>query len=299
MPRIKLLDDAALPPETLAQVKALEAAGRDTALTRGLANAPTFFKNYFSFYLPARQGHSLDEALIELVRLKVARLNDCFTWLNARLLQVAEGETPKLTEAKISELDASSNSFTHEERLALEYAERLANDHHSMDDAFFDRMRTGFTDEQILELGMMIGQFIGFGRLLAALDLEPKVCDVPWRLFETLKIDSATEPTPMIFQLRQYDIHPGEMAAWVEVFETHIRPLHERLGMTIHGAWQALDTNTFIWLRSFETETAIAILEAAYFNSPERKALGDLPQQLIEKMTITRLTDYEPPSIAS
>ena len=43
MPRIKLLEDAALPPETLAQVKALEAAGRDTALTRGLANAPTFF----------------------------------------------------------------------------------------------------------------------------------------------------------------------------------------------------------------------------------------------------------------
>jgi|TARA_B100000497_G_C7306886_1_gene207277 alkylhydroperoxidase family enzyme len=92
---------------------------------------------------------------------------------------VAEGETPKLSEAKISELDANHNSFTHDERLALEYAERLANDHHSMDDAFFDRLRTGFTDEQILELGMMIGQFIGFGRLLAALDLEPKVCDLP------------------------------------------------------------------------------------------------------------------------
>ena len=74
----------------------------------------------------------------------------------------------------------TSNSFQpHAERLALEYAERLANDHHSMDDAFFDRLRTGFTDEQILELGMMIGQFIGFGRLLAALDLEPRVCDVP------------------------------------------------------------------------------------------------------------------------
>ncbi|MFB0905645.1 MAG: hypothetical protein QMA98_01605 [Pseudomonadales bacterium] len=40
-----------------------------------------------------------------------------------------------------------------------------------MDDAFFDRMRTEFTDEQILELGMMIGQFIGFGRRLAALYL--------------------------------------------------------------------------------------------------------------------------------
>lgn len=99
----------------------------------------------------------------------------------------------------------------------------------------------------------------------------------------------------MIFQLRQYDIHPGKMLAWIEVFETHIRPLHQRLGMVIHGTWQALDTNTFIWIRGFETEAAIDVLEAAYFDSPERKALGDLPQQLIEKMTITRLTDYAPP----
>jgi hypothetical protein len=30
----------------------------------------------------------------------------------------------------------------------------------------------------VLELGMMIGQFIGFGRLLAVLDLESKFCPV-------------------------------------------------------------------------------------------------------------------------
>ncbi len=60
--------------------------------------------------------------------------------------------------------------------MALEYADRMALDHHSMDDAFFDRLREHFDDPQIVELGMMIGQFIGFGRLLAALDLEPKFC---------------------------------------------------------------------------------------------------------------------------
>jgi alkylhydroperoxidase family enzyme len=62
--------------------------------------------------------------------------------------------------------------------LALEYADRMALDHHNMDDGFFDRMRDHFTDEQILELGMMIGQFIGFGRLLMVLDLESKFCAV-------------------------------------------------------------------------------------------------------------------------
>ncbi|NKB99614.1 MAG: hypothetical protein GKR90_14110 [Pseudomonadales bacterium] len=66
--------------------------------------------------------------------------------------------------------------FSDSERLALEYADRLAVDHHNMDDGFFDRLKEHYSDEQILELGMMIGQFIGFGRLLMVLDLESKFC---------------------------------------------------------------------------------------------------------------------------
>jgi hypothetical protein len=33
---------------------------------------------------------------------------------------------------------------------------------------------------------MMIGQFIGFGRLLAVLDLEPKFCSVDGEAIESL-----------------------------------------------------------------------------------------------------------------
>jgi len=70
------------------------------------------------------------------------------------------------------------NNFSDAERIALEYADRLALDHHNMDDAFFDRLKQHFNDAQILELGMMIGQFIGFGRLLMVLDLESKFCAI-------------------------------------------------------------------------------------------------------------------------
>ena len=52
----------------------------------------------------------------------------------------------------------------------------MATDHHNMDDDFFDRLKQHYSDEQILELGMMIGQFIGFGSLLMVLDLESKFC---------------------------------------------------------------------------------------------------------------------------
>lgn len=52
----------------------------------------------------------------------------------------------------------------------------MALDHHGIDDDFFSRLHEHFSDEQVVELGMMIGQFIGFGRLLMVLDLEPKFC---------------------------------------------------------------------------------------------------------------------------
>jgi alkylhydroperoxidase family enzyme len=81
-----------------------------------------------------------------------------------------------LTEDKINQLDTPENDFSARERLALEYAEKLAVDHHNIDDGFFERLRTSFDDAEILELGMMIGQYIGFGRLLKVLDLEPKFC---------------------------------------------------------------------------------------------------------------------------
>ena len=81
-----------------------------------------------------------------------------------------------LTESKISQLDESVGEFSPRETLALAYAEKLAIDHHNVDDGFFDELRTQFDDAEILELGMMIGQYIGFGRLLKVLDLEPKFC---------------------------------------------------------------------------------------------------------------------------
>lgn len=81
-----------------------------------------------------------------------------------------------LTEEKVSELDAETNSFSRREALAVEYAERMAVSHHDIDDDFFAELKSEFSDAEVLELGMMIGQYIGFGRLLKVLDLEPKYC---------------------------------------------------------------------------------------------------------------------------
>jgi alkylhydroperoxidase family enzyme len=62
--------------------------------------------------------------------------------------------------------------FSSREKLALHFAERMALNHHAIDDSFFHDLRQEFTSAEIIELGMMTGLFIGYGRLLAVLDLE-------------------------------------------------------------------------------------------------------------------------------
>ena len=69
-------------------------------------------------------------------------------------------------------VDFESADITDREKLALRFAQRMATDHRSMDDGFFVQLRREFTDPEIFELGMITGQFIGYGRLISILDLE-------------------------------------------------------------------------------------------------------------------------------
>ena len=68
--------------------------------------------------------------------------------------------------------DIGSANITDRERLGVGFAELMAIDHNSIGDRFFEELRSEFTDPEIFELGMITGQFIGYGRLLSILDLE-------------------------------------------------------------------------------------------------------------------------------
>ena len=78
-----------------------------------------------------------------------------------------------MTEEIINSLaDDERANVTERERLAVRFAELMAIDHNSIGDRFFEELRSEFTDPEIFELGMITGQFIGYGRLLSILDLE-------------------------------------------------------------------------------------------------------------------------------
>jgi len=79
MSRIRLLEDDELTSEARKRVQAVEASGADASVLRAVGHRQDMFDQYFRFYNPSHQGGLVEADLKELVRLKIARLNDCFT----------------------------------------------------------------------------------------------------------------------------------------------------------------------------------------------------------------------------
>jgi AhpD family alkylhydroperoxidase len=105
----------------------------------------------------------------EVARMRIAQINGCNVCLAWRFPEMADrGVTEELYEHVD---DPEAGDYSAQERLAIEYAEKFALDHRSLDDAFFARMKAEFTDVEILELTAMIGEWMAFGRLNAVLDI--------------------------------------------------------------------------------------------------------------------------------
>ena len=90
----------------------------------------------------------------------------------------------------------------------------------------------------------------------------------------------------MVAQMRTYTINKGMMDSWLKLFDKKIRPIHESLGIPIVATWVNADRTDFIWVRSFNNAEEIPEKEAAYFASPGRQALGDIPTSHIAKMDV-------------
>ena len=67
--------------------------------------------------------------------------------------------------------DIKKRTWTEAEKSAINYADLSANDHFSINDATFSGLRRYYSEAEIVELGMFIAFFIGFGRLGATWDM--------------------------------------------------------------------------------------------------------------------------------
>jgi AhpD family alkylhydroperoxidase len=171
MSRLPLVPDDELDEFFRERVERDKTEGRDPALNAAMAHNSKLFERYFSFFYPAHEQGLLETRIKEIARLEIARLNNCQACLNARYASARE---QGLDEARIAQLDLpeEERQLDERERLAVEFADRLAYDHQRIDQVFVDRLLAVFSPAEVLELGMMIGQYIGFGRLLVAMGIS-------------------------------------------------------------------------------------------------------------------------------
>lgn len=107
----------------------------------------------------------------ELARMRIAQINDCVACSDFRAPSVRDaGIAPKLYENVAAY--STYPGYTERQRLAIEFAERFANDHASIDDTFFERLRGPFSDEEILDLTLCVAVFLGLGRSLTVLGVD-------------------------------------------------------------------------------------------------------------------------------
>lgn len=106
----------------------------------------------------------------EAARMKIAHINGCNVCMAWRIPALAKAGVDEDLYAHVD--DPSNPVYSEAEGLAIEYADRYANDHRSIDDEFFARMHAQWSDAEIFELTILIANWLAFGRLTAVLDLD-------------------------------------------------------------------------------------------------------------------------------
>ncbi|WP_046259493.1 carboxymuconolactone decarboxylase family protein [Streptomyces sp. WM6386] len=145
----------------IGKARASRALSSDLAV-RIWAHRPELAKAQLQLQREVHEGRLLDGRLMELVRLRIAALNDC------RACQVAR-KSDDVSEEEVACLSADDPRFTAREAAALRFAELFAIDHLAVDDVVLGELNRHFTAAEIVELGMFAALMLGSGRLVRVL----------------------------------------------------------------------------------------------------------------------------------
>ena len=113
-----------------------------------------------------RETGALPPRLMELVRLRIAFHNQCRSCMSIRYQSAIDDG---LTEDAVCSLErpAEAADLSGAERAALGFADLFATNHLAIDDAVYGDLRTHFSEDQLVALGLHCALCVGLGRLAA------------------------------------------------------------------------------------------------------------------------------------
>ncbi|SRR5271166_3086073 len=132
---------------------------------------PAMAKGMGTFSQAVYENSQLSVREREAARWTIALINDCAVCRDTR---ARDGVTAGADESFYGEVAdwRSSNRLSIREQLAAEFAERFALDHQSMDDDLWTRLHTEFADDELADLTICSGMFLGLGRTLAVIGVR-------------------------------------------------------------------------------------------------------------------------------
>ncbi len=122
---------------------------------------------------------------LEAARITVARINDCalcLSWRSARDVPSRADDAGTIDERFYGlVLDhPDSDELSERERLAAEFARRYCTEHRAMNDELWTRLRSAYTDDELVDLGLCVASWLGLGRFNQVFGLDGG-CTIPGR----------------------------------------------------------------------------------------------------------------------
>jgi len=90
-----------------------------------------------------------------------------------------------------------------------------------------------------------------------------------------------------LYEIRQYEVRPGKMQSWIQMFHAEILPFQVSKGMVIAGIFQGeTDDSVFFWIRRFDSEEHREKLYKAVYEDDYWKTLAGRIAEHINRETI-------------
>jgi len=175
MPHIEPLAPAQITdPELIELIAQCERLGVPDALfPRILARVPSYAKAMLRALLMSHAEGNVDHRLKEVIRVQLARFagDPYFGRLRSRKAREA-GLDEATIDAGCADYDDDPR-FTEAEKCALRYADQMYLDATKIDKAFYDELKTHYSEAQIMELGAFIAFHYGMQCFMRTLGAQP------------------------------------------------------------------------------------------------------------------------------
>ncbi len=171
MPRLRYIEDSEKTPQTAAMVESAKRTGAPDPRVVSIMTRSKVGAAWVECWNKVLYDGVLPHKLKEMCRIKISVAHQCGYCSTVRS-NVAKDEG--LSEEMINDLFDYRNSkyFTAREKAALHYADLFKQGEHAIDkDEVYTELQKHFSDEEIIELGMLCAQTDGVGKFVKSLNV--------------------------------------------------------------------------------------------------------------------------------